>query len=127
MKILYVEDDQLLQEIMPEILKSIGYPNDTVNNGLEALKALEKYDYDIVLMDLQMPIMGGLETAMIISAITSQKKKPNIIIMSGGVIEKYQLSEFCINDFIQKPFSIFDLRTILLKWENRNEKLLLKV
>jgi CheY-like chemotaxis protein len=93
MKILYVEDDQILKEIFPEILKSIGYPNDIVDNGIEALKALEKNDYDLVLMDLNMPLMSGIETAKLISIKATIKQKPIIIIMSGLIDKRFLIME----------------------------------
>ncbi|WP_028572249.1 response regulator [Desulfonatronum lacustre] len=61
-RVLLVEDNQVNQTVALGILKKLGLQADVASNGLEALKALEQNDYDLVLMDVQMPGMDGLET-----------------------------------------------------------------
>jgi CheY-like chemotaxis protein len=117
MRILYVEDDPSLRELMKEIMVRMGFETEIVNNGFEALVALENRYYDIVLMDLSMPVMNGLEAARFIGAKSTFVLKPKIIIMSGHKLEKEQYAELGIHGFIQKPFSLSELRQSILDLE----------
>ncbi len=62
MKILLADDDIIAQRAMVELLKKIGLSADVVSNGLEAINVLQNRSYDVILMDVQMPKMDGLET-----------------------------------------------------------------
>ena len=61
MRILLAEDDPCSQELMLRMLKNMGLHADVANNGLEVLRNLETRSYDVILMDIQMPKMDGLE------------------------------------------------------------------
>lgn len=66
LKILLAEDNVSSQKVALQILKRLGYRADVAANGIEVLQALERQDYDLVLMDVRMPEMNGLEAARII-------------------------------------------------------------
>ena len=119
-RILLAEDNITNQQVAVGILKKLGLRVDAVANGAEAVKALETLPYDLVLMDVQMPVMDGLEA-------TRQIRDPNsavrnhmipIIAMTAGVMQKDQ--ERCMdagmNDYVTKPVSPQALAETLGKW-----------
>ncbi len=103
-KILLVEDNVINQKVALRILSQFGYTADTALNGAEALKALEKEQYDLILMDIQMPIMDG------ISATRSIRDRfgpeiPYIIAVTANVTseDRKNCYEAGMNDFVSKP------------------------
>ncbi|MBU2515113.1 response regulator [bacterium] len=105
--ILLAEDNKINQKLALKVLEKQGYRVDVVNNGQEAVSALEQVPYDLVLMDLQMPEMGGMEATKIIRARFSQVKNHEIPIiaitahaMSG---DKEKCLEVGMNGYVSKP------------------------
>ena len=94
------------------MLKRLGYRADVANNGLEALRALEEKHYDVVLMDVQMPEMDGLEA-------TRQIRKKNIdtyiLALTAHALkgDREQCLDAGMNDYISKPISLEMLQTAL--------------
>jgi len=118
-KILLVEDNKINQLITKKIIIKKGYTCDVANNGLEACKIAEKNDYDLILMDIMMPIMDGFEASDFIS-----KLKPKIPIIAltaiSEQVNKELFSASKIRKVLSKPVDIDELyETILL---NVNEK-----
>jgi PAS domain S-box-containing protein len=103
-RVLVVEDNLILQEIMPDILGQEGMLVDLANNGLEALALLDDNDYAAVLMDCQMPIMDGFEATKRIRANPRFNTLP-IIAMTGNVDnnDHQRCLDFGMNGFISKP------------------------
>ncbi len=103
-RVLVVEDNLILQEIMPDIMGHEGMLVDLANNGLEALALLADNDYAAVLMDCQMPIMDGFEATKRIRANPRFKMLP-IIAMTGNVDnnDHQRCLDFGMNGFISKP------------------------
>ena len=103
-KILLTEDNIINQHVILEILPKDIYDVDTANNGQEALDALEKSTYDLVLMDIQMPVMDGLTASKTIRSQNKFKSLP-IIAVTAHAMKGYR--EMCIdagmNDYITKP------------------------
>ncbi len=115
--ILLVEDNSINQIIAEELLQSIGYTIDIANNGQEALDMLDKKHYDIVLMDIQMPIMDGL------TATRAIRQKPQfaslpIVAMSAHAMtgDKEKSLKYGMNDHITKPISPDILYKTLRYW-----------
>lgn len=107
-QVLIVEDNELHQLTIFKILaKTNNYYLDIVSNGVEAIEAVKKSSYDVILMDYKMPLLNGLEAAKVIRNF-SDKKKSNtpIIIATGAHINTELLSQKGkdINDIITKPF-----------------------
>ena len=105
--ILLVEDNIINQKVALSVLEGLGYHLDVASNGLEAVHALEKKSYDLVLMDIQMPEMDGFEATEIIRDHNSNVLNHNlpIIAMTAHAMSGYK--ETCIkagmNDYVTKP------------------------
>jgi PAS domain S-box-containing protein len=106
-KILLVEDDRMNQFVMRQILEKWQAQLDIAQNGLEAVDKLEKNDYDIVLMDLQMPELNGYETVEVIRDPDSKVKNHDIPIIAltadVNAETRIKVKEAGMNDFITKP------------------------
>ena len=105
LRILMAEDNLVNQKVALLLLNKLGYRADVANNGQEALNALEKQDYDVILMDMQMPIIDGMEATRRIRSNFPQAKQPYIIAMTAHAMSGYR--ETCItagmNDYVTKP------------------------
>jgi signal transduction histidine kinase/ActR/RegA family two-component response regulator len=111
LNILVVEDNPVNQLLMIELLKKQGFEADVAENGVVALKKYEDNDFDMILMDLQMPEMDGYETTRKIRGLKNYKKDIPIIAMSAHAFEgEYEnCIEIGMNDFISKPFHTEEL------------------
>lgn len=114
MSILIVEDNIINQKVIIGFMKKIGYKVDISENGQQAIEAIENKKYDIVFMDMQMPVMGGIEATQIIIDKYGDNS-PIIIAMTANVLEKDK--EECLaagmSDFLPKPISMKSLLSIL--------------
>jgi PAS domain S-box-containing protein len=117
MRILLAEDNEINRKVMQQMLKSLGYEADTVTNGAEVIKALERETYDIILMDVQMPVMDGLEAAKEIHRRWPDKS-PKIIAITAYALagDKERCFEAGMDDYIAKPVQKNELGAILLKY-----------
>ncbi|HUS17755.1 MAG TPA: response regulator, partial [Chloroflexia bacterium] len=120
LQILLAEDNAVNQKLALRILERMGYHADVVNNGREALAAVERQPYDIVLMDVQMPEMDGLEATRRIRASTTAGA-PRIIAMTANAMQGDR--EMCLaagmDDYISKPVQVRDVQAALQHWGTR--------
>ncbi len=119
LKVLLVEDNDINQEIAREILKDMGMDVVVVENGVEALKLWEKENVDIILMDIQMPVMDGLAaTQAIRNSSNPYAKFVPIIAMTANAMsgDKEKSFEAGMNEHITKPLDINELRRALIVW-----------
>lgn len=109
--ILVAEDNLVNQMVILRILEQMGYVADVVGNGVEAVEAVNNYAYDLVLMDIHMPEMDGLEATRQIRASTQLDAQPAIVALTASVLEEDRLEAFeCgMNGFLTKPVKIQDL------------------
>jgi len=118
MKVLLVEDNVVNQKVALGILKKAGIQADTAENGIQALEALEKNSYQLVLMDLQMPEMDGFEATRKIRNNGRSYCDIVIIAMTANALPGDR--EACIqagmNDYIAKPVTPADLMQMLDRW-----------
>ncbi len=114
-RVLVVEDSLPNQELLKIHLETLGCAADYALNGKEALEFLKKNQYDICLMDLQMPVMGGIETAKFIR--TQLKNLVPIVALTAAEIQEEREKCFTVgmNDYLAKPFGIDELKEIIIK------------
>ncbi len=119
-KILLAEDNPVNQEVISEMLTSIGCQVQVVSNGQQALDTLNHESFDLILMDCQMPIMDGHEAAHHIRSLERQKGRkliPIIGITGRSVRDNYEKGEKAfMDDLLDKPFTIDQLKDTILKW-----------
>jgi CheY-like chemotaxis protein/HPt (histidine-containing phosphotransfer) domain-containing protein len=119
-RILLAEDNITNQQVALGMLKKFGLHTDAVANGLEAINALKTICYDLVLMDVQMPEMGGLEATERIRSMTSKASSPRvpIIAMTANAMQgdKEKCIEAGMNDYISKPVNPKILAEKLEQW-----------
>lgn len=111
LRILLVEDNVINQKVALLMLKRLGYEADVAVNGVEALYAVQKQPYDVLLMDVQMPEMDGLEATRRIRTELGAAAQPYIIATTAAVMQLDR--EKCLaagmDDFLAKPIRIEDL------------------
>ena len=116
LNILIVDDNEIIQELLSIALKSLGHRGVVVNNGEEALRCLHQRQFDLILMDVTMPVMDGLTALLILrkneedSRIAIQRT-PVILITGNDLpsdLEKFSLAG--ANGFVSKPID-FNLLT----------------
>ena len=119
-RILLAEDNAINQRVAQHMLKTLGYNTDVVADGREALRALEMIDYDLVLMDCQMPDMNGFESTVAIRDAGSRvlNHRVPIIAMTANATQedRRKCLEIGMDDYLSKPVHKEDLAEIIGKW-----------
>jgi signal transduction histidine kinase/CheY-like chemotaxis protein len=111
LRLLLAEDNLVNQKVALHMLRRLGYSADVAANGVEALEALERQAYDVVLMDVQMPEMDGIAATRKIRATLPNERQPVIIAMTAGVMpeERAACESAGMELFLSKPVSVDDL------------------
>ncbi|MSQ48072.1 MAG: response regulator [Deltaproteobacteria bacterium] len=122
-RLLLAEDNPMNQDVALTMLELMGCQVETVYNGKEALKALARSTYDLVLMDCQMPEMDGFEATKAIrsqEAATTSTTRPRLPIIALTANAMTGDQELCLaagmDDYLSKPFSQEQLRKVLSRW-----------
>ncbi len=117
MRILLAEDNVINQKVATRILSQMGYRPDVVQNGVEVLQALERQKYDVVLMDVQMPDMDGLEATRQIRKRWTGSERIWIVAMTANAMDSDR--EMCLkagmDGFLSKPVRIEALEKELVR------------
>lgn len=113
-KILVVEDDEVNLMIAEHVLTKEGLHVKTVNNGEEAIEIVKVEPFDMILMDIEMPIMDGLEATPLIRQLENGKSIPIIALTAHHMPEKIQeFREAGMDDYIIKPIDPVKFNAIL--------------
>ena len=108
LRILVAEDNVVNQKLALRLLQQMGYRADVASNGVEAVESLQRQVYDVVLMDVQMPEMDGLDAARAICAKWRPKERPRIVAMTANAMQGDR--ETCIaagmDDYVTKPIRV---------------------
>ena len=122
-KVLLVEDIDINRALVIEILSDWGLKIDTAANGIEAIECIKSNQYDLVLMDIQMPEMGGFEATQIIREELNLLKLPIIAMTAMAMVgDKDKLLSSGLSDYVSKPIDIKILFDVLLKWIEPDKK-----
>ena len=121
MEILIAEDNYVNQKLTVHILNKMGYKPDVASNGHEVLNSVSKKRYDLILMDIQMPEMDGLEATQFIR--THIQEQPVIIAMTANAMSEDR--EMCLkagmDDYLSKPMKLAEVITALEKWSKQKQ------
>lgn len=118
--ILLVEDNLINQKVAVKLLEKIGFKADIADNGVKAIEALERASYDLIFMDIQMPVMDGLQAT---SKIREKYGLPGnggpiIIALTANVLpeDRKNCQEVGMDDFIPKPVKKEIMASTISKW-----------
>jgi PAS domain S-box-containing protein len=115
LRVLLVEDNAVNRQLALRLLDKLGHQADVAVNGLEALEALRQRPYEVVLMDVEMPEMDGLETARRIHRLWPPRERPRIIAMTANAMQGDR--EICLaagmDDYLSKPIDPDELSAAL--------------
>lgn len=117
MSILVAEDNLINQKLVERVLNKLGYTIDIANNGYEVLEKMTNKNYDVVLMDVQMPELDGMATTKYI--LQHEMPHPYIAAMTANALseDRDECFEAGMNDFISKPLRIEELIEVLKRAE----------
>lgn len=124
LKILLVEDHEINQMIGQKILDSLGYQCEVASDGKEAVKKALEGSFDVILMDIRMPVMGGLEATKIILEKMTAPHQPVIIAMTANVLDSDRESYLAagMKEVLSKPLIPKELSTALTHWARERKK-----
>jgi CheY-like chemotaxis protein len=115
--VLIVEDNLTNQKLATLLLRRMGITADVVTNGREALEALERKNFDLVLLDYQMPVMDGYETLVQIRSQPRLRLLPVILLTSNGDAETISRCwKAGMSEFVPKPITARRMQEIVSKW-----------
>jgi CheY-like chemotaxis protein len=117
-RILLAEDDVMNWKIVVRALSQMGYMVDVAHDGEEALALVQQNDYALILMDVHMPVIDGLEATKRIRAMHPPRNKVPVVAFTASVLTDEQQKYFDVgmNAFLAKPFSIEQLRDTVYRW-----------
>ena len=128
LRVLIAEDNMVNQKVAQLLFAKLGYQPDMVANGQEAIDAVERQIYDVVFMDVQMPVMDGLRATREICRLQERGQRPRIVGMSANVMEEDRRNAALagMDDYVPKPVPIDQLVAALRRCTRRSAGFLLR-
>jgi CheY-like chemotaxis protein len=118
LKILVAEDNHIIRSPISKLRAKRGYQADLACNGKEAVTAVQSHDYDLILMDMQMPEMDGITATKAIRGLPGPRREMLIIALTANALVGQR--EICLaagmNDFPTKPIQPETLHAAILRW-----------
>jgi CheY-like chemotaxis protein len=118
-KILVIDDEELVTKSLLKLLSNEGYGTAVVKSGKEAIEKVKEADFDLIICDVRMPEMDGIETIKQIRAYLEKANKkpiPEVLITGYADIEKYQKAmDLKVADYIYKPFDTNEFLRVIKK------------
>jgi len=108
LRILLAEDNVVNQKLAMRLLQQMGYRADLASNGIEAVESVQRQTYDVVLMDVQMPELDGLDATRQICAMIDRAKRPRIVAMTANAMQgdREMCLEAGMDDYLTKPIRV---------------------
>ena len=124
-RVLVAEDNPINQRVIDIVLSKLGYTTDLASDGSQVLEKLQQQEYDVVLMDCQMPVMDGFEAAAAIRALPDRRARIPIIAVTANVLagQRDKCLEAGMNDYIPKPINREILEVAIQKFLSPAEAL----
>lgn len=124
-KILLVDDDELSRRMMGLLLSEKGYNYDTASNGFEAVESVQSQSYDIVLMDLQMPLMNGFDATRKIREWEAGEKHTPIVALTAMLLDNeiQECMRVGMDECVAKPFDTDTLFQLIDSFVNKSKQL----
>ena len=118
LRLLLAEDLEVNQELIKAVLESAGHRVDIASNGAKAIEMVKATRYDIVLMDVQMPVVDGITATQSIRASSHSSRDIPIIAMTANVLpdQVLTLKKAGMNDHVGKPFKRAELEAVIARW-----------
>jgi len=121
-KVLIAEDSSVIQKLTKKILENQNYKITPAKNGTQVIEMLNHEDFDIILMDINMPVMNGIECAEKIRGLSNKKKASIPIIAITGNAMNLTMEDFNksgINDYLQKPINFDRLVSLVNQYTKK--------
>lgn len=124
LKVLFVEDNQTNQMLGTKLLDKAGHDTELAVDGAEAVEAASLFPYDVILMDIHMPVLDGLSASAQIRSSDGPNKNTPIIALTADVMEdtRERCTQAGVNDLLHKPYAYEDLTAALSAWTERDEE-----
>jgi CheY-like chemotaxis protein len=123
--ILLVEDNVINQKVALRMLERLGYHADVVNNGADAVRAVRRQPYDVILMDIHMPGMDGIEATKQIVNDELIEQPPYIVALTAAALseDEERCRQAGMEDFLTKPIRTGDILSVLERYRLRSDQL----
>lgn len=121
-KIIVAEDSSVIQNLTRKILSQLNYDITSVKNGEQVIQLLEKEDFDLVLLDIYMPVMDGMECARKIRQLEGPNQTIPLVAITGNA-NNYSMDDFQeagINAYVPKPLNYDSLVELVKKYTDDN-------
>ncbi len=118
-KVLIAEDSSVIQNLTRKILEQLRFEITMVKNGQQVIDKIKVEDFDLILMDINMPVLDGIDCTQQIRAMNDQKKSRVPILAITGNAKNYSLEEFKeagINEFLPKPLDFDNLVKMVIRY-----------